>query len=558
MMTNNETTVRLLNQSVLEPVSAKAFGDFLKNNIPLVIAVSFALVFSYGPKLFWYQEGQIEDMSLIANKNDFLLFVIGTGRFSQALLIYLFNIQGYNPFTVVFTGLCLFLAASLSWCYIIAVFNGCTARNNRLIPFALLFCTQPILNEMLTVHPHAIWFALILGICPYAVYFLYKGLLDNKKKNIISAVAALVFMLSIYQAIVALFCGGVFACFLLLQERTNYDAKVYSRLCLKLLLSLLLAGALFYLINRFIVYGLLGFSPNEFLDDVQRWKKRPVIQSILAILLYGYTLTIGQIPFVQSIVHPIIKPIELPLLPSVETIAHFSRVYGNALLLPAAVLFLVSISQKARGMIPNGRRLLYVLAGIGVPFTVIMLSLIGGSRTPYRASWGFCFAAAFMVYYLLRVWNRKAAYVLTILALIVAARQAQISAQVLYSGQLRYIADTRLAGELGQLIRDVQPDNQKLPVALVGFKSTVEDMPPYYLWADMMGVSLFSLRGNNRMGENEMGLAFMQSQGMYYDIPDKRQWETAIAEAASMPSYPDPGCAKRLSDIVVVKLSDTR
>ena len=90
---------------------------------------------------------------------------------------------------------------------------------------------------------------------------------------------------------------------------------------------------------------------------------------------------------------------------------------------------------------------------------------------------------------------------LVILALIVSAHQAQIIVQLYYSDHLRFIADSRLAGELDQLIRGVQPDNQKLPVALVGGKDTMANMPPYVIHGEEIVHSIFTYSSLTFMGK---------------------------------------------------------
>jgi hypothetical protein len=70
--------------------------------------------------------------------------------------------------------------------------------------------------------------ACMILLCPYVIYLLYQGFLQEEKGKVIGAFTLLVLMISVYQAIVPLFCAGVFACFVLLQERSDYEPKVYN------------------------------------------------------------------------------------------------------------------------------------------------------------------------------------------------------------------------------------------------------------------------------------------------------------------------------------------
>jgi hypothetical protein len=550
-MTNNEMTEGLLNRPVLEPLSIKGFCGFLKNNIPLVIAASIAVVFIGGARLIW--RGDIfDDIVRLSNNIGTLKIHASNNRFGAAILTWLLS-REFNPYTQVFAATGILWCAVLSWCYIIAVFQGNTGRDNRFILFALLFSSSLAIRELFLCPSATGEFICLLLLCPYAVHLFYKGFLDNEKGKIALAFVILVFMIGIYEGgAVPAFCCGVFLCFLLLQERTSYEPKVYSRLCLKLFIALLLASAVYLIINRFIVQGILQIEKLDYYSDPVKWLKRPLRETILTILMQGYVLTIGDIPFVQHIVHPRIADLtKLPASPTVEQIALFSRAYSNVILLPAAVLFLVSIVKKASGIIPKGRRLLYVLAGIGVPFSIIMITVIFGSAVPYRALWAMSPAMAFMCFYLSKTWkHKKAVFVLWLLVLFVSARQLQTTALSFYAGYKYYEEEVRLSVDLNRRIQEVQPETGKLPVAMVGGYD--------YSVPNLLGTqaSMWARAFDPTSNRSSLGLVFMNLLGMQYDPPDDSQWKTILAGAASMPSYPAPGCVQRLSGVVVVKLSE--
>jgi hypothetical protein len=358
-------------------------------------------------------------------------------------------------------------------------------------------------------------------------------------------------MILTYQTTVFLFCCGVFLCFLLLQERTSYEPKIYSRLCLKLLFALFFAAALYFVINRFVIQGIFQFEKVDYYSDPIKWLKRPLRESILAILMQGYVLTIGDIPFVQNIVYPKIAGLtNLPDAPSISQITQYSRVYSNILLLPAAVLFLILIVKNSCVVIPKGRRLLYVLAGIGVPFSIIMYAVLIASAAPYRTLWSLPLAAAFMCFYLIRSWKNKAAFVLSFLALIISARQMQTSAMAFYSEEMQYQEEVRLAADINRRIMEMQPETGKLPVVIVGDYD--------YLVPNVIETQIDGARNFNRLSQqqNLAGLFFMEHLGWKYDLVDDSKHKMILAEAAAMPAYPASGCVQQISDIVIVKLSD--
>ena len=538
----------------MEEVSITGFCNFCRNNLPLILAVSVTLFFTYGIKLFWYSIGIDTDL-FMADKASFLKWHIQTGRFGLALLSKLWYIKEFNPFTVFFMVFCIIWLFTISWCYIIAIFYRDTGRNNKLIPFALVFMTTSVWAEMVYFIFMAMETALIVGLCPYVIYFLYKGFLDNEKSKILCASILLVFMTSVYQAIVPMFCCGVFACFVLLQEQTNYEPQVYRNLCLKLFITLVGAMAVYFFIDRIIFPVFFHIEKSDYVDNMNKWGQVPVRQNIINILLFGYTITIGH-PLVQSMVKPIIASYARTGMQAAEAIANnASRFSGNILLLPITILFLVKIITVVRKAIPSGRKLLYMFAGIGISLCIILLAIMGGNRPPLRSLYALPLAFAFMIFYLLMSYKKKAASVITCLALLAAVYQAQITAQLFYSDQVRYNEDVRLASDLNNLITQVQPDNEKLPVALIGKHQMASIFRTNFLQGEVIGHSVYEW-ANEPSSTTGRGLAFMKSLGFYYDMPDEDCIEQAFQEALLMPAYPDPDCVKRMRNFIVVRISD--
>jgi hypothetical protein len=163
-------------------------------------------------------------------------------------------------------------------------------------------------------------------------------------------------------------------------------------------------------------------------------------------------------------------------------------------------------------------------------------------------------AFAFMLFFLIKTYKKKAAAVVVSLDLLVSVHQAQISAQLYYSDQMRYNEDVRLAYELNNLITHIQPANRKLPVAVVGKYSADSLFNANFLLGEVIGDSLFS--GRDIESTTEQSLAFMKSLGINYDMPNNIQLEQALKEVASMPAYPDQGCVKRIRNLIVVRVSE--
>jgi hypothetical protein len=539
----------------MEMVSVKGFCDFLRNNIPMVIAVTATLFFTYGIKLFWYSIG-LDIELFMADKPTFLKWHSQIGRFGLTLLSSLWYIKEFNPFTAFFTAFCLVWFFTLFWCYIIAVFGKNTARNNRLIPFALLFMASPVWAEQFYFTFQSAETSFMIFLCPYVIYLLYKGFLDNEKGKIIAAFILLVFMTSVYQAIVPLFCCGVFACFMLLQEHSDYEPKIYRSLCLKLFITLIAALAVYFFVDRIIVPFIFHIEKSDYVDKMNQWGRRPILKSIGSILVFGYTVTIGGFPPMQSVATPLIARYARSGMETAKIIANISKECGNILLLPAAVLFLIKTVKIARRKIPAGRRLLYMLACIGVPLCIMLLAIAGGNNPPIRSLWALPFASAFMVYFLIKTWKKRAAAVLCCLALLAAARQMEITAQLFYSDQVRYNEDVRLAYDINKMIIPLQNETNSLPVALIGRYKADSLFKANFLQGEVFGHSIFEW-ANTPADTTKRGLAFMSALGMHFDAANDTLLLQAVQAAETVPSYPAPGCAVRLPGVIVVRLSDT-
>jgi len=545
----------------MEEVTVKGFCNFCKNNIPLIIAVSITLFFTYGIKLFWYSIGCDSELMML-HKFDILdSFAWSIGRFGSLLCGKLLYFNGVNPFTVFFIAFCLIWFFTISWCYIIAVFSRGTGRNDKLIPFALVFMTMPVWAELFYFLTICAECALIISLCPYVIYLLFKGFLDNEKGKVICASILLVFMLSVYQAILPMFCCGVFICFVLLSEYSEYEPQIYRNLCLKLFITLL-GSLMVYLLLVRTVQAVNHIETASFFAENILWGKVPIRDNIIRILALGYMLTVGHIPLFQSIVNPIIASYGGSLtwtnIEMINLTAYISKVHGNILLLLFAVFFLVKMTFVGHRKIPSGRRLLYMLAGIGIPLCIILLAIVGGNLPAMRTLFALPLAFAFMLFYLIRTCKNKVSIIVACLSLLIAVNQAQITAQLFYSAQMQFNRDEFFAYELNNLITKVQPEDKKLPVVIVGRYMISSQFHVNVIRGEVIGTSIFAFGyriWNNKM-YTERALAFMKGLGINFDMPDENQIERALKEAVSIPPYPDPGCVKRMQDYIVIRLSE--
>jgi len=548
--------ITIAENAPIEKLSITGFCDFCKNNIPLIIAVSFTLFFTFGIRLFWHSIG-IDVELWMADKSDVSEFFISIGRFGLILLHNILYIKEFNPFTEFFTASCLIWFFTISWCYVIAIFSRDTGKNNKLIPFAIVFMTSSIWAEQFLFLFQSTENALIIGLCPYAIYLLFIGILCNEKCKIICAFFLLIFMTSVYQAIVPMFCCGIFICFVLLQEHSDYEPKVYKALCLKLFITLASSILVYSIIDKAIIPAIFHIKKSDYLDNMNLWGKTSINENIRMILISVYRITLKNAISHENILSILqffgynttaLKDIH----PQNIT---FPRV-ASTLLLPISMLFLVQIAIIMRKMIPANGRFLYMLAGIGIPASIMFLSIAGGNSPTIRSYYALPLAMAFMFFFLIMHYKEKWSVIVVFLAMLVAINSAQTTAQLFYSDHIRYNEDVRLAISLNNLVMQVQPDNRMLPVALVGKYKVASRFQTNFLQGEVIGHSFFEW-GRNVNETSTRGLAFMKSLGMNFNMPNDNQLQQALKEAESMPSYPNFGCIKRMQDFIVIKISET-
>jgi len=516
------------------PINLKSFCDFCKNNVPLLIATTLALFFCYGIKLFQYSIG-IDTESFMVDKSGILELNINRGRFGFSLLAWLLHIEEFNPFTAFLSTFCLIWLFTISHAYIIALFCKNTGKNNALIPFVLVFASSPVWAEQFYFVLQAREVALMVLLCPYTIYIMFRGFIDNKKGEIIFAFLSLIFMTSVYQAMVPFFCCGVFICFILFLETSDYEQKIYRNLCLKIFAMLVFA---------MVVYAVIFYMEKvQYLNDMNKWGNISIKENILRILLVAYTLTIGSIPQIQDIANSIIASHARSGMEAAKGIANISKIFGNILLLPITLFFIIKCITIAH------KKYLYIIAAICIPLSTMFLAILGGNMPPIRAIYVLPLAFAFMFFFLIKNCSNKIRIAIICFALFTAAYQAQITAQLLYSDQLRYNEDVRLAYEIRNIIGD-----ENLPIAIVGKYKIAERFHANFLQGETIGHSFFEWGDVHEA--TERSLDFMHCLGIHFNAPNDEQYEKAIYEAAYMPSYPNSGYVKKLPDVIVVKLSD--
>jgi hypothetical protein len=556
-----------------EGASFGGFIEFCKRNMPLVISVTVAALFVYG--VFLFNVSVIGDTLLrFATSHNPVKFnwingltydytietdTLSLKRWTHWLFANLFLIKESGVYAGNFISIVSIWTFSMLFCYFIAVFTKNTNRRNGFIPLAFTLLTCPIwslnLPNLYMVRINMVFIAVML----IAVYLLYAGFLSGNKTYLVISFVLTVLCFGSYQPFIPLFLCIVFIFFLLLQENSNLQPKEYGILCLKLFLFFL-AAFIFRSIIGNIFQSAFNIPENSYVTGTMIWNKSSLISVMANILGLGYFTTIGMIPFVHTLFTPLMETMYGSSVGPygksiVENVLLYSRTAGNILLLPAGIAFIVFVILNTKNRIPKRRRLLYLLAGFGVPLSIFFLVIVSGEVRGLRILFCLPFAAAFMFYYVSCGQKTVLRRLLYGLILVVSFYQAQIS-QNLLEGIVRTSEyDTIAAFDINSRVSEVTEDGEKLPLAFIGNKHTFEKQ--IFQSFDITARSPFERWSLGDMPyQTNVAIAFMNMLGFNYDTPTSEQMDAAYAASFDMPAYPAAGCVKKLDGVIVVKMGE--
>ncbi|MDR2097437.1 MAG: glucosyltransferase domain-containing protein [Spirochaetaceae bacterium] len=544
-----------------EGASFNGFIDFCRRNTPLVITVTLAALFVYGVVLF--NISVTGDNAMSFYDPDYMLFdTFRIGRWVIPILVKLLFIKESGVYASNFISVLFIWLFSLLFCYFIAVFTKNTERRSGFIPPALIVLTYSVWPQYFSAFIHHKIHALFICVILIEVYMLFDGFLSRNKIKVLMGFVLTFISFGVYQPLVPLFLCITFIYFILLCENSNLPSKEYAPLCLKLFIAFAAALSL-SVITAKIIQSLLETSSTDYVSKHMIWKHISIksIKSIIGgILGQGYIVTIGMLPFVHAFFSPIMTYMYGgdygTFGPIPELVFNNARTVGSLLLLPAAIVFLVMICINAKKSVPKGGRLLYTLAGFGVPCSILFLAAVSGEIIGVRILYALPFASAFMFYYVAGAQKTVLRRVLYCAILGTAFYQAQISQNILETTVRASGQDALIAFDIGGRIEDVLENGEKLPVAYTGkFEHPLKNQA--LLNSNDFGASNFlawTPAYKTYLGARVR--PFMGIHGFDYDEPSPEQVERAYEASLDMPAYPASGCVKNLGDVVVVKMGD--
>lgn len=508
----------------------RSYTTFVQGNPFLLFFVQIVLLVCYGTRL----SNDILSMDTVSHyEQNYWIWMMQLGRFGYSLLQRIFHPFGFNLYFCVVFAIIFLLFGTLAWCHLVDLLLPST-RKYALYVFAAFFATSTTWCEQVYYTFQSAETIFIVLVCPFAVYFLFTGILNGKHLYIVLSAFILSLCVAVYQAVVLLFFAGILMCFLCYTEdaEKNSDEKTRWMLALKLAVMFVATLVVYFALNK-IVLLVSGFPKVSYFSTAYLARVgNPLLNMVK--FIFGF--------FSQNPVQTVFFIASLPLYSCII------RQYKSASRIVAFLLMIASCCV------------------FGV--------LLGGIS--YRLEYALPLTIAFISFFLLRSFSNpvRTPYlaVVTVLCFLGLAEVSMLN----WTELRRYEQDKAIAQDLALRIAALdEPDViRNTPILLYGA------FPSYLnggsLIRTVFGRSMFAIGHDDIIDTTQWGIALMNdnsflgfdfigfkqvANGFNYPYQrteaDVRLIMKAREAAETMPDYPSAGCVQNLGDVIVVRLSET-
>jgi len=364
--------------------------------------------------------------------------LLSQGRFTQILIDKVLGIYHFRPF--VLDGLaviCLIIAAIL-WCSLFRKVTGEHLKIVTYIVFSCFFISYPLINEIFIYMSASFSVCLGHALIPLILILLYEEREYLQKGKIFLISILICFTISLYESLVAVYIFGVFAILILQYFYRNRNKRV-KEIASGGIYYIFILGVgifLFGLLNK-IIFLIGGISQASGANKIIYWGNGfiPTTKKLIKELVLWYGLNAFQY---------------LPI--TILVIAVFISI---------GMLFFFSIRDKSLSI-----ALLFFCCIL----SLILLSILQGSATAYRACLVFSVFSAFIFMLLLQfILERNKKFYIgissTVLFILLIWQMNDIN-KWFYCDYLRYEVDVNTARLIGNELQ-ADFDIQK-PVVFVG------------------------------------------------------------------------------------------
>jgi hypothetical protein len=414
---------------------------FFIKNYKFTVPVVITLLIGYAFTLTNPSVG-IDDLSF-----DRYLYgeLFAQGRMTVTIMQRTLALNSFGPFVLDFLAvLCLFFAAVV-FCALFKRASNDSLHFYSYVFFACLLVSYPLICEIFVYMGTGLAVCFGYLMAAFAIMFVFNWMKDHKMRDFFLSVACIIIIASGYESLICVYICGVFTLMLLRLLFTD-DLK-YKKLKPNLIEGLKTAIPL-----------ALGI----------------VLESIISKSLM-FVLKLTPSTHGQNFIYYFVKGYTVPFLLK-KAVVEIAFRYGfmSLVYLPITILNIAGIIAIIMMVYYGIKRksITAVLLFFGILFSLIILTIIQGAATPYRACQIFGFFAAFIFMLALqgvmkskRKMSFKRAFL--ILACLLVFYQASSLNKWFYTDYLRYKDDVNAVNMIaGQLISGY--DFEHKPIVFTG------------------------------------------------------------------------------------------
>lgn len=498
----------------------REFFAYVRNKKVVVIAVLMTILLAYGFEISNWTMTIDEEIHAHREKLQFAIQWIGDGRWGITILKTILPTHFVLPFfngimAVVTLGLSALLIAYIFYNYGYSVYSQFSA--------AILFISCPIFSYYLMFDTFSvelsigILFAIISAFCT-SQYSCISG-----KKRFAFSIVFLTWSIAIYQTLlfvyIAMICGilllNVFG------EEKLLTAKMYAVCIVNSVLILLISLIIYKSVSVVLEKYVYDF---DYVDGYWRWSYWDFNQCLFEIknCLKVHFLTPGNF------------------------------YYGGWML---SIVFIIYIISLLIGIITCKRRVILVLAWIGLLFSIAGQNIVMGGPMPIRSFQSIAVFIAFMIVPVDKIGAmlHKASFrkILdievgtTIFVILFCLYQSAMINNLFYSEQLRQKSDEATLNRILVDVEDLNVDMTTTPLVFVGSKPWESN---YKINTEQFELSMFATGQISRI------YSWMLDLGYTYVTPKAEQQEKAEHIAEDMSEWPTLGSVKYEDGMVIVNL----
>ncbi len=457
------------------------------------------------------------------------------GRWALALMSYVVNCTGYNPFFSTFVTVILFLVMILLLSFYLGRLTGDRRYEKVILATVGVVClTSPVFATMFNFSMQGIEvaFGLIATVLSATVldFTIFSSQMGYRGAAYVFVAVILAFSMGVYQSLATLFVTVVVVFFLMRQLfDKNGDLKDTVARVLKILGVFAVAYLLNVLMSK-IVMSIFGISKTDYLTSQIMWGQLPLIEVIKTFLI-----------FVKSVVFP-----------ANSLTGAYNYTYLYAVILSVVLVIMLFRRSKCKAIIP-------ALCIVVILLSPFLVALLGGNEVPARTMLNLPVAVCtvLVAFYCVGTKNEYFRGGLLVIVFLIGITQFRTTVDLLNSDLVRYEEDKTLLQSVFSRIgaMDVLSDTDDFSDKVITFVGVHEVLSTgVNARADAMVASFFAWDNTSPLGSNYRINGFAKTLGYRYVKPNIEDVELARNVCAKSVKFPAGDSIKSINGSIIVCL----